>query len=121
MTWLLLAGLAVAAGLGLAGAVCLPGTRRRAGLDPRVRARWAAAGLAGAVALTYPGLVLLAVPAVARVLPQSALAAWPRLLAGLGPGGTGRLQPGRAPAAGRSQPGPARPPRRRRAGGGAGP
>src|SRR6266704_4488557 len=48
----------------------------------------AAAGLAGAVALTYPGLVLLAVPAVARVLPQSALAAWPRLLAGLGPGGT---------------------------------
>jgi Zn-dependent protease with chaperone function len=89
MTWLLLAaGLAVAAGLGLAGAVCLPGTRWRAGLDPRVRARWAAAGLAGAVALTYAGLVLLAVPAVAGVLPQSALAAWPRLLAGPGPGGT---------------------------------
>ena len=68
MTWLLLAaGLAVAAGLGLAGAVCLPGTRWRAGLDPRARARWVAAGLAGAVALTYAGLALLAVPAVAAV------------------------------------------------------
>lgn len=88
MTWLLLAaGLAAAAGLGLAAAVCLPGTRQRAGLDPRTRARWAAAGLAGAVALTYAGLALLAVPAVAGVLPRPALAAWPRLLAGPGPGG----------------------------------
>jgi len=88
MTWLLLAaGLAVAAGLGLAGAVCLPGARWRAGLDPRARARWVAAGLAGAVALTYAGLALLAVPAVAGVLPRPLLAAWPRLLAGPGPGG----------------------------------
>jgi Zn-dependent protease with chaperone function len=88
MTWLLLAaGLAAAAGLGLAGAVCLPGTRWRPGLDPRARARWAAAGLAGAVALTYAGLALLAVPAVAGVLPRPVLAAWPRLLAGPGPAG----------------------------------
>jgi Zn-dependent protease with chaperone function len=88
MTWLLLtAGLAAAAGLGLAGAVCLPGTRRRPGLDPRAWARLVAAGLAGAVALTHAGLALLAVPAVAEVLPRPALAAWPRLLAGPGWGG----------------------------------
>jgi len=53
----------------------------------RARARWVAAGLAGAVALTYAGLALLAVPAVAGVLPRPLLAAWPRLLAGPGPGG----------------------------------
>ncbi len=81
----LAAGLAVAAGLALAGSGGLY-RRAQAGMSPRNLARRAAGSLTGAVVLTYAGLAMLATPAVLQVLPRSALTAWPRLASGLDPG-----------------------------------
>jgi Zn-dependent protease with chaperone function len=74
-----LAGLA----LGWCGRLC--GTAL-AGVSARRRARRAAAALAGSLLFTLAGLAMLALPALVAVIPRRDLAAWPRLVAGSGPG-----------------------------------
>jgi Zn-dependent protease with chaperone function len=81
-----------AAGLGVVAGLMLAGFGRlcrwsQASLAPRDRARCMMAGLAVAVAVIYSGLALLATPAMLELLPGRALANWPLLASGAGPGG----------------------------------
>jgi hypothetical protein len=81
---MLAAGVAVMAGLALAGCGRLCGVAL-AGVSARGRAWCGAAVLAGAVLFSIAGVVVLALPAVLEVLPRRYLAAWPRLVSGSGP------------------------------------